>query len=60
MYNAYLTEATTSTVDYAESVTGLFDIAGQALNFVTANPLLTTFFVAGLVFLGIGIVNKLK
>lgn len=53
-------DTTTTTVDYAGSVSGLFDIATDALTMVTGNPILLTFFVAGLVFTGIAIVRKLK
>lgn len=50
-------ENTTTLVD---AVSGLFDIAGNALDMITANSVMFTMFCAGLVFTGIGIVNALK
>lgn len=48
------------TINYADSVSGIFDIAGDALTMITGNPLLLTFFVVGLVFTGIAVIRKLK
>lgn len=41
-------------------VTDVFSIAGQAISFVTENPLLLLFFAAPIVGIGIGVIKKLK
>ena len=50
-------ENTTTLVD---AVSGLFDIAGNALDMMTGQPVMFTMFCAGLVFTGISIVKALK
>lgn len=49
-----------TTVNYADSVSGIFDIASDALTMITGNPVLLTFFVVGLVFTGIAVIKSLK
>lgn len=49
-----------TTLTLADSVSGLFDIAGNALEMITGNSVMFTMFCAGLVFTGIGIVKALK
>ena len=48
------------TTTFVDAVSGLFDIASQALEMITGNPVMFTMFCAGLVFTGIGIVKVLK
>lgn len=44
----------------SSAVSDIFTIASQALTVVTGNPILLTFFCAGLVGIGIGVIKKLK
>lgn len=45
---------------FVDAVSGLFDIAGSALDMITGQPVMFTMFCAGLVFTGISIVKALK
>lgn len=38
----------------------IFTVVGQVLNEIVTQPIFTMFFVSGLIFLGIGIVSRLK
>lgn len=51
-------EGTSTT--FVDAVSGLFDVATQALDMITGNSVMFTMFCAGLVFTGIGIVKALK
>ena len=49
------------TVNYmTNAITSLIDVAGNVLTMITGNETLMAFFCAGLVFIAIGVVKKLK
>ena len=57
---AMLATGTTGTTTMTEAVTSLMSTATTVLSTVTQNEVLMTFFCAGIVFIGIGIVKRLK
>lgn len=49
-----------TTASMTEAISNIFTIASSALDTVTGNSTLMTFFCAGLVFTGIAVIRKLK
>lgn len=51
---------TTTTTVFSDAVKTVFDIVPTVLNTITTNPVLSTFFVIGIVGIAISVVRKLK
>lgn len=51
---------TTTTTVFSDAVKTVFDIVPTVLNTITSNPVLSTFFVIGIVGIAIGVVRKLR
>ena len=51
---------TSTTTVFSDAVKTVFDIVPTVLNTITGNPVLSTFFVIGIIGIAIGVVRKLK
>lgn len=60
MLAAETTTPTLSTDAITTATGNIFTVVGQVLNEIVSQPIFTMFFVSGLIFLGIGIVSRLK
>lgn len=52
--------SSTTTVTMTEALGNIFDIVPQCISVVTGNPILMTFFCAGVIGIAIGVIRKLK
>ena len=49
-----------TTLEISEVLSSLLALAGDVLEMIQANPLLLVYFAAGLLFMAIGIIKRLK